>query len=249
MKVYVASSWRNEIRQQQTVKSLRDAGHEVYDFRNPAPGDHGFGWRQCATDTQLKDPRAFRDDVLTHTVARAAFAKDMRALSSADATVLVLPCGRSAHLELGWATGARQTTVVLLDDPISEPELMYLACSRICISLDEVAATLSEVRPDIALSRLVHDANALLEAAHYDERVPHARISHAPTLAELRQVLGVLTRNDVWRQKLGVLTRGDVWRQKNEDALRAVINLYYEVSRRSVEAGDEQTGAVLRHGD
>jgi hypothetical protein len=142
MRVYVASSWRNE-RQQEVVRVLREVGHVVYDFRNPEPGDPGFGWRQCATEAQLKDPRAFRDEVLTHPLARAGFDKDMRALAHADATVLVLPCGRSAHLELGYATGDNQLTVVLLDDPMSEPELMYLMNSSICVSLDEVVRRLA----------------------------------------------------------------------------------------------------------
>jgi hypothetical protein len=34
-KIYLASSWRNE-RQPELVRILREAGHEVYDFRNPA---------------------------------------------------------------------------------------------------------------------------------------------------------------------------------------------------------------------
>ena len=137
MRIYVASSWRNEVRQQATVHALRGAGHEVYDFRNPAPGDTGFSWRQCATQEQLTDPRRFRDEVLTSQVARDGFEKDMAALRSAEVTVLVLPCGRSAHLELGW--GARNAkSLVLLDDPISEPELMYLACDGICVTIDEV---------------------------------------------------------------------------------------------------------------
>ena len=146
MRVYVASSWRNEERQQAVVRALRDIGHEVYDFRNPTPGDHGFSWRQCVDNGEdpdalrdaMQDPAFFRDHVLKHPVARAGFKKDMDALSSAEATVLVLPCGRSAHLELGYATGARQHTVVLLDDPMSEPELMYLMNSVICTTLDEV---------------------------------------------------------------------------------------------------------------
>ena len=142
MRIYVASSWRNEERQQAAVRALRLHGHEVYDFRNPAEGDHGFSWRQCATPEQLKDPARFRDEVLTHWVARAGFLKDMNALTAADATVLVLPCGRSAHLELGYAIGAKQKTLVLLDDPISEPELMYLACSHMCVTLNEVIEAL-----------------------------------------------------------------------------------------------------------
>ena len=39
MKIYVASSWRNEF-QHNVVKALREDGHEVYDFR-----EDGDGWR------------------------------------------------------------------------------------------------------------------------------------------------------------------------------------------------------------
>lgn len=138
MRIYVASSWRNE-RQPAVVQALRDVGHEVYDFRNPEPGDHGFSWTQCAlTPEHLKDPKLFRDKVLAHPIARSGFNKDMNALAAANTTVLVLPCGRSAHLELGWAAGRGQRTVVLLDDPMSEPELMYLMNTAICTTMAEV---------------------------------------------------------------------------------------------------------------
>lgn len=138
MRIYVASSWKNT-RQPAVVEALRAAQHEVYDFRNPGPGDDGFSWTQCALSPEhLKDPRLFRDKVLTHPIARAGFDKDMSALAAAHVTVLVLPCGRSAHLELGWAAGHGQRTVVLLDDPMSEPELMYLVNTAICISMEEV---------------------------------------------------------------------------------------------------------------
>lgn len=141
MKIYVASSWRNK-QQPQIVETLRVLGFEVYDFRNPAPGDHGFGWHQCATPEQLRSPEEFAGKVLVHPIAQSAFAKDMGALSGADVTVLVLPCGRSAHLELGWAAGHGQKTIVLLDNPMSEPELMYLACNAICSDLGQVVELL-----------------------------------------------------------------------------------------------------------
>lgn len=138
MRIYVASSWKNA-RQPAVVQELRAAGHEVYDFRHPEPGDDGFSWTQCALSPEhLKDPKLFRDRVLSHPVARAGFNKDMNALAAANVTVLVLPCGRSAHLELGWAAGHGQRTVVLLDDPLSEPELMYLMNTAICASMEEV---------------------------------------------------------------------------------------------------------------
>ena len=121
---------------------LREHGHSVYDFKNPKDGDHGFSWRQVASPSRLKNPRVFRDEVLTHPVARSAFEQDMGALRDAEACVLVLPCGRSAHLELGWAAGAGRRTVVLLDDPMTEPELMYLMNTTLCADLDEVVEAL-----------------------------------------------------------------------------------------------------------
>lgn len=39
-KIYVASSWRNKY-YSEVVDTLRAAGHEVYDFRNPPHGGNG----------------------------------------------------------------------------------------------------------------------------------------------------------------------------------------------------------------
>jgi hypothetical protein len=145
MKVYVASSWRCPA-QPAAVEFLRALRHEVYDFRHPEPGDDGFSWQQIDPDRAwLADPERLRAG-LGHPIAQRAFALDMEALRGCDACVLVLPCGRSAHLELGWAAGAGKQTVVLLDRPVSEPELMYLACDAICTSLGEVAAALDGAR-------------------------------------------------------------------------------------------------------
>lgn len=157
MKLYVASSWRCA-RQPEVVEALRAAGHDVYDFRNPAPGDRGFGWKQITEHPEaLTDPALF-GEVLTHPVAQAAFEKDMGALRGADATVLVLPCGRSAHLELGYAVAAGQRTVVLLDDPMSEPELMYLMCDHLCASVEEVVGVLS--REPLTMAQLGEEVDA-----------------------------------------------------------------------------------------
>jgi hypothetical protein len=62
---------------------------------------------------------------LTHPIAEDGFARDFEALQKADVVLLVLPCGRSAHLELGWAVGAGKRTIILLDGPVVVPELMY----------------------------------------------------------------------------------------------------------------------------
>lgn len=128
-RIYVASSWRNET-QPVVVSALREAGHEVYDFKNPREGEHGFHWSETGMASY---DRATNSDVpikeylvgIDHPVALAGFASDFDAMKWADTCVLVLPCGRSAHLELGWFVGAGRRTAILLNGPLVTPELMY----------------------------------------------------------------------------------------------------------------------------
>jgi hypothetical protein len=139
MRIYVASSWRNSY-QPDVVQRLRGEGFEVYDFRHPAPGDDGFRWSEIDPAWQSWTPEQYRA-ALQHPLAQIGFAQDKLALQMADATVLVMPCGRSAHLELGYAAGLGQRTAVLMLEPC-EPELMYLLCEAVCLSVDELVAFL-----------------------------------------------------------------------------------------------------------
>lgn len=137
-RIYVASSWRNSY-QPSIVQLLRDAGHEVYDFRNPAPGNNGFGWSQIDPRWQEWTPSAFRG-ALQHPVARKGFGHDYEAMAWAEEFCLVLPCGRSAHLEAGWAAGSRRRLSIYMPEQV-EPELMYLTGgdrTRICLTADEL---------------------------------------------------------------------------------------------------------------
>lgn len=147
-RIYLASSWRN-LHQPDVLARLRAAGHEVYDFRNPE-GRTGFGWRQAtARDLSTIGVADFRDEVLASSVARAGFAADFAAMEWADEFCLLLPCGRSAHLEAGWAIGkGKRTSILILK--LDEPELMYLTGgerTRICASFDEVLAFHAEAVP------------------------------------------------------------------------------------------------------
>lgn len=139
MKIYVASSWRNE-QQPTVVAALRQVGHVVYDFREPVPGDNGFRWSEIDPDWKGWSAESYRRQ-LAHPIAQAGFEKDMAALRECEACVLVLPSGRSAHLEAGWACGAGKFTLVLLAD--GEPELMNLMTDGLCLSLAEVIERLA----------------------------------------------------------------------------------------------------------
>ncbi len=140
MRVYVATSWRNQY-QPSVVAVLREAGHEVYDFRNPRDGGNGFHWEDIDKHWQEWSLKAYRD-ALDHPIAEARFKSDMDALKWCDAVVGVQPFGRSASLELGWAVGAGKLTVLYLND--GEPELMVKMCDHICVGIEEVLAVLKQ---------------------------------------------------------------------------------------------------------
>jgi hypothetical protein len=67
----------------------------------------------------------------------------MNALRDCDVCVMVLPCGRSAHLELGYAVGAGKRTIALLQGEC-EPDLMYKMVERLCVSIEEVLQAVRE---------------------------------------------------------------------------------------------------------
>lgn len=131
-RIYVASSWRNQM-QPAIVHMLRAAKFEVYDFRNPEPGDTGFAWSDIDPDWLGWTPERYVE-LLEHPVAQEGYGKDLAAMEWADTFVLVLPCGRSAHLELGWAAGRGKSTVILTSEDGFEPELMYRMVDHIVTS-------------------------------------------------------------------------------------------------------------------
>jgi hypothetical protein len=122
--IYLASSWRNDL-QPTVVNVVRAHGFDVYDFRNPRPGDHGFSWKEIDGGWQKWTVEQYRIALATP-IAQSGFASDRNALESADAVLLLLPCGASAHVEAAYAAGQGKPVAVLIPTPCRwEPELMY----------------------------------------------------------------------------------------------------------------------------
>lgn len=156
--VYVASSWANPM-QTAVCAALRSMGIDHYDFKNPGDGrPAGFHWSEVmpsynpgrrgpGQSEQLAEAREYIE-ALKHPAADAGYSADYDAMCIADTFILVLPCGRSAHLELGWAVGAHTfgknavNTAILLDadqnDGMVTPELMYKMANVILPSFDDM---------------------------------------------------------------------------------------------------------------
>ena len=138
-RIYVASSWRNQYFPE-VVTRLREAGHEVYDFRNPPRGGAGFHWTDVDPDAPNWTYAQYAEG-LHHPLAERQFQADIDALTWADTCVLVLPCGRSAHTEAGWMAGAGKRVVAYIPEMV-EPELMYKLFDGVAGSLEELVGKL-----------------------------------------------------------------------------------------------------------
>ena len=140
--VYVASSWRNPL-QIAVVAALRAAGIAAYDFRNPAPGETGFSWKEILEGWLNWSPAEWRT-YLDHPIAQTSYKRDKDAMDRADCCVLVLPAGRSSHLEAGYMAGRNKPVYSLVLQQV-EPDLMQLLCGpadNICVSMMELLAKL-----------------------------------------------------------------------------------------------------------
>lgn len=123
MKLYTASSWRNP-EYDAIVGNLKGAGYEVYDFKSALTEGKrtAFNWDEIDPAWENWTSREFVFQ-LGHPLARRAFESDKAGMDEADVCILILPCGKSAHLEAGYMRGQGKKVLILLDG--SRPELTY----------------------------------------------------------------------------------------------------------------------------
>ena len=151
MRIYVASSWKNQI-QAGVVIRLRAFGHAVYDFTDPDLPNTSFTWAEIDPNWKEWSRHKYRQEIEGHPLAEAGFNSDMNAMHWADACVLVLPCGRSAHLEAGWFIGQDKPTAILLDAEFI-PELMYKMAAKVCIDMLELDEWVKSVSAQLVENR------------------------------------------------------------------------------------------------
>lgn len=137
-KIYVASSWKNPYLDT-VFSALTEDGHNVYDFREP---NAAFTWDELDPNFKNWNPLEFIG-ALELDKSCKAFHNDAQALNWCNTCVLVLPCGKSAHLEAGFAIGAGKFLHILLEEgePV-QAELMYKLAHGIYPNLQLLRETL-----------------------------------------------------------------------------------------------------------
>lgn len=100
MKIYIASSWKNQHAVEMLTDRLRDRGYEVLSF---VENNHGEN-----PDAKEKDKKPIPfDEWVWSESGRSSFKYDTDGATKADLVIYVAPSGTDAWAEVGaaWATG------------------------------------------------------------------------------------------------------------------------------------------------
>lgn len=126
-KIYIASSWKNKEKVRELASKLRSWGHEVFDFTDRDTRPKGTDWFNCPADKWDGPSLATIEykEFLAHPTSGLIFSSDMSGLHWADTVVLLLPSGRSSHMEAGFAPGSGKDLFIFGDLPLGEFDPMY----------------------------------------------------------------------------------------------------------------------------
>ena len=136
-KVYVVGSLENP-KVFEVAEALRNKGFDVFDDWLAAAPDGDRLWQAYCRKRGYSYKQALHSPFV-----QTAYQFDFTHLKEADIVVLVMPCGRSAHLELGWALGHGKEGYILFPD--GEPDrydLMANLATDVCFSVEELLEVL-----------------------------------------------------------------------------------------------------------
>lgn len=132
--IYLIGSLHNE-RVPQVAMELRDKGFDVFDdwyAAGPEADDYWKKYEQGRGHTYAQ--------ALTGYAAVDVFEFDQSNIHRSDIGVLLLPAGRSGHLEFGYMCGQGKPGYILFDgeEPEERWDVMYQYATRVVYFVDEL---------------------------------------------------------------------------------------------------------------
>lgn len=130
--VYIIGSLRNE-NIPKVAKSLREEGLDVFDDWYSAGPEADDYLRDYYRERGLK-----YSEVLSSYSARHIFEFDKKHLDRCDCAVLVLPAGKSGHLELGYVIGRGKPGYILMDGEPERVDIMHSFATKVFMNQEEM---------------------------------------------------------------------------------------------------------------
>jgi len=134
--IYIIGSLRNPAIPE-VAQSLRDVGWDVFDDWYAAGPEADDYWQRYEKSRGRSYAEALDGFAANH-VARY----DQSHLDRCSAGLLVLPAGRSGHLELGYLLGQGKPGYILLAGEPDRFDVMYRLASRVFTTNEEMLSVL-----------------------------------------------------------------------------------------------------------
>jgi len=142
--IYLIGSLRNE-KIPHIAKDIRELGFEVFDdWFSPGPEAD-----ECWRKLEKIRGSSYRE-ALNNYAGKHIYEFDKHHIDRSDIGVLVMPGGKSAHLELGYMIGQGKKCFVLFDKEPERWDVMYQFAmengGNICFSFEELKEELSKIK-------------------------------------------------------------------------------------------------------
>lgn len=132
---FVSGRWRNRDNVLDLTNKIRTKGYEVYCFLEASHSTHRIN-NDPEADMQTFEKLDWRNDPYVESV----FENDMNGEKNSDTFVLLLPAGKSCHIEAGVAFGLGKKCILIGEQ--KEAESLYLIFSKVYSTVDEFLQTI-----------------------------------------------------------------------------------------------------------
>ena len=138
----IVSRWRNRDAVLNLVNKLREKGKTVYNFFEGDGTDY-----ELKSKEEKHDPDTFMQnfesisDWQNSLAVREIFEIDMNALKNSESVILLLPAGKSAHIEIGAAYGLGKQCILIGEQ--KETESLYMIFSKFYKNTEEFIKDIS----------------------------------------------------------------------------------------------------------
>ena len=134
--IYMIGSLRNE-KIPVIAKELRKLGFIVFDdWFSPGPEADEY-WRKFE-----KVRGSTYKQALGNHAAKHVFEFDKHHIDESDIGLLIMPAGKSGHLELGYMIGQGKPGLIYFEEDPERWDVMHQFATEICVSMDELKTDL-----------------------------------------------------------------------------------------------------------
>ena len=149
--VYLIGSLRNPIVPKLGV-ALRELGYDVFDDWFGAGKEADDEWQRYEQVRGRTYPQALAGHAAEH-----IFHFDKKHLDRCDTGVLVLPAGKSGHLELGYMIGQQKRSFILYHEEPERWDLMYKFADMVCFGEDALLEAIGPYHFNMIGSAIDHE--------------------------------------------------------------------------------------------